>query len=121
MSLPKKRKPLAERIEEAIADLTREADRINRRMANKTKPQLLQILKETQMSTTNKKKSNKTELNKLGKTQKREKIVAQKTGKKDKTGKPRKKVETGLRPVSTTTKDATVTIKPRAVKIKPAA
>ncbi len=116
MSLPKKRKPLAERIEEAIADLTREADRINRRMANKTKPQLLQILKETQMSATNKKKSNKTELNKLGKTQKREKIVAQKTGKKDKTGKPRKKaVKQTIAP------DATVTIKPRTVKIEPAA
>ncbi len=73
------------------------------------------------MSATNRKQSNKPERDKLGKTQKREKIVAQKTGKKDKTGKPRKKVETGLRPVSTTTKDATVTIKPRAVKIKPAA
>lgn len=107
MSLPKKRKSLDERIEEANAALTRESQKLR--------------AKEKTMSTTNKKKSNKTELNKLGKTQKREKIVAQKTGKKDKTGKPRKKVETGLRPVSTTTKDATVTIKPRAVKIKPAA
>lgn len=68
------------------------------------------------MSATNKKKSNKTELNKLGKTQKREKIVAQKTGKKDKTGKPRKKaVKQTIAP------DATVTIKPRTVKIEPAA
>ena len=54
------------------------------------------------MSATNKKKSNKTELNKLGK--------------KDKTGKPRKKaVKQTIAP------DATVTIKPRTVKIEPAA
>jgi|JI9StandDraft_1071089.scaffolds.fasta_scaffold201209_2 hypothetical protein len=107
MSLPKKRKTLDERIEEANAALTRESQKLR--------------AKEKTMSATNRKQSNKPERDKLAKTQKREKIVAQKTGKKDKTGKPRKKVETGLRPVSTTTKDATVTIKPRAVKIKPAA
>lgn len=107
MSLPKKRKSLDERIEEANAALTRESQKLR--------------AKEKTMSATNRKQSNKPERDKLAKTQKREKIVAQKTGKKDKTGKPRKKVETGLRPVSTTTKDATVTIKPRAVKIKPAA
>lgn len=118
MSLPKKRKPLAERIEEAITDLARERKRIVG--AENFQPATTKT-KEKTMSATNRKQSNKPERDKLAKTQKREKIVAQKTGKKDKTGKPRKKVETGLRPVSTTTKDATVTIKPRAVKIKPAA
>lgn len=102
MSLPKKRKPLAERIEEAITDLAREAKKLK--------------TKEKTMSATNRKKSNKAELNKLGKTQKRKPKLSQKTGKTDKNGKPRKKA---VKP--TTTPDASVTIKPRSVKIKPAA
>lgn len=108
MSLPKKRKTLDERIEEANAALTRESQKLRD--------------KEKTMSATNKKKSNKTELNKLGKTQTRDKKVSQKTGKTDKTGKPRKKAVGASRDLpASTTKDATVTIKPRAVKIKPAA
>jgi len=108
MSLPKKRKTLDERIEEAITDLAREVNKLK--------------TKEKTMSATNRKTSNKPERDKLAKTQTRDKKVSQKTGKTDKTGKPRKKAVGASRDLpASTTKDATVTIKPRAVKIKPAA
>jgi len=78
------------------------------------------------MSATNRKKSNRAELNKLGKKQAHTKQVKQtKTGKitkpKSLKKKPSTRVEKGHALSPTTTPDANVTIKPRAVKIKPAA
>lgn len=130
----KQKLTLDQHIEKANAALTREALKF-RKAINEFKivdsplgkiiTNIPELQKETKtMSAENRKKSNKPELEKLHESQKRDKNVSQKTGKIDqKTGQVRRKVGTNrdLSKKQTLTKDASVTIKLRTVKIKPAA